>query len=407
MRLDRAGNLAPVRPRTAGVALIEALVAMTVMAFGLLAVAGIQTTLRQNADVSKQRAEAVRIAQMEIETWRGYATMAGPPGSVAYDNLVSATSATVVTGSNVQFMMTRSVTPSTAPVAKVLTVDVAWTDRNNSPQSVRLTTAVAGVTPELSGTVVVSAYGSPTAYANGKHWAIPTPAISFVEKPGLSFLQPQAGNPVVWQFNNITGVITLCSLNTGSTALTYFTDLGTCAGEARMLSGYVRFSTNTTQPTVNDALVPTSAAFAIQVKVIQSFPSGSPGVNCFASAIVAEPKIYNYFCAVPVSLASNPPLVWSGLALVFGSPLLTDSPTETSADKRRVCRYTRYQDDRTVGTALNQMTNEEHPLNYDRVKGPLGNQNFLIIRAGNGTDAYSCPGTSTPSPSNTWRHPLS
>ena len=55
-----------------GVSLIEALVALAVMAFGLLGVVGMQSTLRVNADVSRQRAEAVRMAQekMEDNAWK-------------------------------------------------------------------------------------------------------------------------------------------------------------------------------------------------------------------------------------------------------------------------------------------------------------------------------------------------
>ena len=46
-----------------GVSLVEAIVAMAVMAFGMMAIVGLQTTLRQNSDIAKQRSEAVRIAR--------------------------------------------------------------------------------------------------------------------------------------------------------------------------------------------------------------------------------------------------------------------------------------------------------------------------------------------------------
>ena len=48
------------RPLQRGISLVEALVAMLVMSFGMLAIVGLQATLRLNADVAKQRAEAVR-----------------------------------------------------------------------------------------------------------------------------------------------------------------------------------------------------------------------------------------------------------------------------------------------------------------------------------------------------------
>ncbi len=57
-------------PRQRGISLIEAVVALAVMAFGMLAFVGLQSSLRFNGDVAKQRAEAVRIAQEAIEQWR-------------------------------------------------------------------------------------------------------------------------------------------------------------------------------------------------------------------------------------------------------------------------------------------------------------------------------------------------
>ena len=57
--------------------LVEAIVAMAVMAFGMMAIVGLQTTLRANSDVAKQRSEAVRIAEEAIETARAFSLMAG------------------------------------------------------------------------------------------------------------------------------------------------------------------------------------------------------------------------------------------------------------------------------------------------------------------------------------------
>ena len=45
---------------------------MAVMAFGMMAIVGLQTTLRLNSDIAKQRSEAVRIAEEAIEEWRAF-----------------------------------------------------------------------------------------------------------------------------------------------------------------------------------------------------------------------------------------------------------------------------------------------------------------------------------------------
>lgn len=66
--------------RDRGVSLIEALVALAVMAFGMLGVVGMQSTLRFNSDVSKQRSEAVRIVQETVEQRRNFSTISALAG---------------------------------------------------------------------------------------------------------------------------------------------------------------------------------------------------------------------------------------------------------------------------------------------------------------------------------------
>ncbi|MBC7940151.1 MAG: pilus assembly protein PilV, partial [Chitinophagaceae bacterium] len=145
---------APRRMSPRGIALIEALVALAVMAFGLLSVAGLQVVLRQNADNAKQRSEAVRLAQEEIEELRAYSSLTGPVGTVAYNNLVDVPRLELDTDdSNTTFYLTRTVSDSPIPAYKTLTVDVDWLDRVGATQNVRLSTAVLGVEPALAATV--------------------------------------------------------------------------------------------------------------------------------------------------------------------------------------------------------------------------------------------------------------
>ena len=53
------------------------------------------------------------------------------------------------------------------------------------------------------------------------------------------------------------------------------------------------------------------------------------------------------------------------------------------------------------------ISNAQHPLNYLDVDSGLLNQNFLIIRAGDGTSAFDCPADDASTPfvnGNTWHH---
>ncbi len=72
-----------------GVSLVEALVALAVMAFGMMAIVGVQSTMRQNADIAKQRSEAVRIAQEAIERWRAYSVLDTTAGRTAYADIAT------------------------------------------------------------------------------------------------------------------------------------------------------------------------------------------------------------------------------------------------------------------------------------------------------------------------------
>ena len=72
-----------------GLSLVEALVALAVMAFGMMAYVGIHSGLRLNGDVAKQRAEAVRLAQEAIERWRAFSLMSTDPGETDYADIVT------------------------------------------------------------------------------------------------------------------------------------------------------------------------------------------------------------------------------------------------------------------------------------------------------------------------------
>ena len=143
--------------RRRGVALIEALVALAIMAFGMLGVIGMQATLRFNADASKQRSEAVRLAQEEIERWRDFSVLASTPGKAAFDDIASTAPATVALPGNSNATYTRTTTVAAAvagdPLLKKVTVTVSWLDRRAASSTVTLTTVIAGIAPELAGSL--------------------------------------------------------------------------------------------------------------------------------------------------------------------------------------------------------------------------------------------------------------
>nr|WP_316639370.1 prepilin-type N-terminal cleavage/methylation domain-containing protein [uncultured Roseateles sp.] len=379
------------RCRQAGVSLVEALVALAVMAFGVLGVIGLQATMRQNADVSKQRAEAVRIAQEDIEKARAFSVLTAPEPAASAPVLKSyaalaTTAGQAVSGysTNTTYTLTRTVLEPDSPRIKSVVVQVAWTDRLGQVQDVRLSTTVAGITPEAAGSL-----GSPPPNGAamrqplGRNVGIPVSAVDASDKVTSSFV-PVPG--VVWVFNNASGVITsICNPS-----------LVCAPANALLLSGYVRFAA---APTPAQAETPTGTVVATDLQVVTTAPTAA-AIACLSQSL---PGYVAFYCAVPVVPTSTPALKWSGrLNLISSASLpISTSPADATATNYKVCRYTPTQSDTPPNGNLG------HPLVYSNVDGALTNQNFLVIRAGDGTASFDCPaddaGTAFVN-GNTWQH---
>ncbi|MBT9455135.1 MAG: prepilin-type N-terminal cleavage/methylation domain-containing protein [Burkholderiaceae bacterium] len=381
--------------RQSGISLIEALVALAVMAFGMLGVVGLQATMRQNVDVSKQRAEAVRIAQESIETARAFSLLQTPEDEEsvlrAYETLADRESPNTGYTTNTVYSVSRTVSETGATVnessdarMKALEVTVSWTDRLGQPQKVRLGTTIAGVSPDVAGSLgIPSVHSSVTRQPLGRNVNIPLSAVDASDKRSSSFA-PTTG--VTWVFNNQSGVITsICS------------PIDTCTpANALLLSGYVRFAAAATSA---EAEAPTGTAISVDLQVTTTAPAAAT-VACYSRTVSTHVA---YYCAVPVDPESTPALKWSGrLNLVSSVALpIASLATETSAASFRVCRYTPTQSDTPTNGNIG------HPLNYTHVDGPLSNQNFLVIRAGDGSTANECPGDDAGTAfinGNTWQH---
>ena len=412
------------RPRQRGITLVEALVALAVMAFGIMGVIGVQSTLRSTGDLSKQRAEAVRIAQASVEAARGFSVIDPPlvpDGSIDYQGIATL-DADDVTGlsTNTTFSLSRTVTDLfTAPDArraKAMTTSVTWPDRAGATQTVVLRTLVAAVPPGVAGALAAPARNPVSNGSRGRHPVIPTSAVDQAGEGTSSFTPPDSGG-VRWIFNNGTGFITAICTGVDPASCTPVT--------ARLLSGLIRFATGADQPTPGQAEVPPSEAEQVSVSVSQTLPTPAATVECYESLSGAYVA---YFCALPVTSDSNPR--WSGRSIVGGIDLATGL-ADAGADRFRVCRYTPVRSCHpAVGSTIwgqpnttssctepnpqtdpptpaRLMRNDDHPLDYLNVTSGLTNQNFLVIRAGDGTAAFTCPADDTGTEfinGNTWHH---
>ncbi|MDO9074153.1 MAG: hypothetical protein Q7U73_12900 [Rubrivivax sp.] len=415
---------------SAGVSLIEALVAMAVMGVGTLAVLGAQTTLRFNSDLSKQRSEAVRIAQEQIEQDRAFGDFAG------YTNDITEAAPPDVVAANATFAINRAVRDESidpnGPRMKALRVTVSWADRTGQQQQVSLVSAIHGSPPALAGSLLLPAQVGPVSTPGGRHRGIPPGAVPVPNTTTSSFSPPGAPEGVSWIFNNLTGIIsTICNVACVDT-------------NRRYLGGVVRFATGplpdplgsfdageTPQgPDISEAGL--LARIGVQVALISP---AALSATCYTQTNPAG-SARTYDCAVPV----DADLTWRGNIQVTGftsEPTgpqeLAESVIDVTAGRYRVCRYTpvrgchplvplpgRSVEDTTIWgfpgstahcpapspqtvppTPSRLMRNDDFPLEHAGVREALFNQNFLIRKA-----ADSCPGDGPAAQinTNTWHH---
>jgi Tfp pilus assembly protein PilV len=140
----------PVPRRQRGLSLVEALLAFVILSLGMLAVVRLQPALRQHADVARQRSEAVRLAQQDIETQRIFADR------TAFEALADSTQ-TLAAGTfgSPRYELQRRWLPGRASGLRELAVTVSWTARDGSAQHVALATQLSGVDPALAAALLL------------------------------------------------------------------------------------------------------------------------------------------------------------------------------------------------------------------------------------------------------------
>jgi Tfp pilus assembly protein PilV len=137
--------------RQAGFTLLEALIALLITAFGMLGLAGMQMMMSRNADVAKQRSEATRLAEQQIETMRGYTQIQSATGVFAWNDLAGSTQTVTPTGSNTAYTVTSELSGTISDTMRVLKVTVSWRDRSNELNDLKLNTVIAQLDPARSG----------------------------------------------------------------------------------------------------------------------------------------------------------------------------------------------------------------------------------------------------------------
>ena len=137
--------------RQRGVSTLEAQIAIALMTLGMIGLARLHVELRAQADAARERSEAVRLAQQDLEQSRAFA------GSAGWDAIADAESADVTPpGSTTAYRRERSVHLDAASGLKAVQVTLRWSDRHGAPQALQLRTLVGAADPALSGALALA-----------------------------------------------------------------------------------------------------------------------------------------------------------------------------------------------------------------------------------------------------------
>jgi Tfp pilus assembly protein PilV len=319
--------------RQRGGTLIEALVALTVLSSGLLGTAQFHAGLRQSAEGTRLRAEAVRLARQDLESMRGFADADG------YTAIATATRE--VSGPAASFRITRSINGDDSSALKRSRVEVEWIDRRGKPQSLVLASAIAGTLPAYSGLLALAPKNAAAPFAASP--ALPWGAVPTIDGRAASLPSRQAGLVLVFDAGS-GGLRSVCRpavTTTAAAAATNEADACT-AVDGPVAFGHVRFASaepvdpttaNGTPLPLDVEVVPTAGAACLSEarEVVQPGQGGQPdrftAFTCWRNSVAA---------AIAADELRIVPRGWTiGVA----------------AGEQRVCRYV---DDDTAGSSANQ-----------------------------------------------------
>lgn len=233
-----------VRHRQRGATLLEALLAFLVVSVGMLMLARLQSSLRLETDLARQRSEAVRLAQQDMEAQRHFSSLASPSSGSGHGHadIASADShllpAELGLVSNTDYALTRAVDTDAATGYKALTVDIGWHDRRGAAQTFQLHSIIARNPPTLAATLALPRSRLAAHGPLGRSVHVPRTAIDLGD--GRSLFRPTATGGLGWIVDNASGAIVASCTDVAATTAPDATDCSDVP--AQRISGVIRFS---------------------------------------------------------------------------------------------------------------------------------------------------------------------
>jgi prepilin-type N-terminal cleavage/methylation domain-containing protein len=328
-----------------GFTLLEALVALAVVSIGLMGVVKMQGLMARYADVSKQRSEATRLAQQQIETLRSYTSIDTAPGQLSWNALAGGND---VTSTNADFTRTWTLAGASTDPLRRVSVNVAWNDRAGDPQNVTLNSVISRTDPSDVGLLGFPLPQNTTLKRpKNRNLNIPVPALDL--GGGKSVYQLANNFAVV--FSNDSGYVVMrCDFVVNTAA-----QLSACTEySATILAGYVSLD---------------GASFPSGMNLNTSGLTGSSGVTCTIGNAVNQNDNstisgYKYYLCV-VALPTNGS--WSGMVRLTGM---------ASGANLLVCRF-------QYAAQAGVSANARNVQPYSAVTESLDNQNYIISATAN------------------------
>ncbi len=384
----------------AGMSLLEALIALVVMAFGMLALAGMQLNLSRSADVAKQRTEAMRLAQERVESMRSFTGIS--TGVINWNGLDALTRSFSTT--NATYAIDSSMSGADTDAMRAASVTVRWLDRAGDyaqvsglaadgstafsfNQQVSLSTVISQTDPRDPGYV-----GNPLPLnrplKRPKNRNINIPIAATALGGGRSAYQLSPGVTIV--FSDLNGsVVERC---TGTVDATNYANgtAGCTVFDAYILAGYVSGAITPTGIPTPAASAPYFPAPTLPTGINTSSltgwdNSGGKTISCIYTRATdqndllppptATPELAHYYlCVIPVT----PGGTYSGTVRLGG--IAVDS-------NNKVCRF-------QYAASVNLTANMQNIQPYVNVNESLDTQNYYIENSNttyNNPNPNPCP----------------
>lgn len=214
-----------------GFTIVEALVALLIMTFGMLAISGMQMTLSHNSDTARHRTEATRLANQKMEELRSFTDIS--TGTITWNSLADGSD---VISTNASYTRTWALGGTISDAFRPVSVAVAWIDRSGETNGITLNSVISKTDPSDVGFL-----GFPLPQntylkrVKNRSLDIPIPAISLTNYSGYSGYNLSGTNLSI-VFNDTDGTV----VKSCPSSLTAGSSLSGCSTiTASIVAGYI------------------------------------------------------------------------------------------------------------------------------------------------------------------------